>query len=128
MLIGTLPLAYLGWHYSLALKDLTRIYRNLVVFVYHFFSLPVLVKTFFAPWRRLGERYRPGSYPQAWLETLILNTIMRLVGIIARLALMVVGLVALGLAVVLGLLSYLVWLALPWLIAILFLTGLKLLF
>jgi hypothetical protein len=127
MSLATLPFAYLGWHYSIALRDFAIIAHNSLVFIYHFFSLPILLRTFFSPWRRLGESYKKGFYPGAWLETFILNVIMRLLGIFFRFWLVVFGLLALLVDVVLIILALLLWLVLPFAIIVLFVTGLNLL-
>jgi len=127
MPLVTLPFAYLGWHYTIALRDFAVIARNSLVFLYHFFSLPTLRRTFFSPWRRLGESYKKGFYPSAWLETFILNMIMRLFGIFFRFWLVLIGILALVADLVLVVLSLLFWLALPLVIASLFFAGLNLL-
>ena len=127
MPLATLPFAYLGWHYSIALKDLAVIARNSLVFIYHFFSLPILLQTFFSPWRRLGESYKKGFYPGAWLETFILNVIMRLFGIFFRFWLVLLGLLALLVDAILIILSLILWLILPFVIAVLFVAGINLL-
>lgn len=127
MPLATLPFAYLGWHYSIALKDFAVIARNSQVFLYHFFSLPILLRTFFSPWRRLGEGYKKGFYPGAWLETFILNLIMRLFGIFFRFWLVLLGFLALLVGLILIILSLVLWLILPFVIIVLFGAGLNLL-
>src|SRR3989338_4173067 len=127
MPLFAVPLAYLGWHYTLALRDLIGLARNFLAFVAHFFSLTILVKTFFSPWRRLDENYQKGFNPGAWLQTFILNTLMRLFGVFCRFWLILVGgliwLVTFGLAI----LAFLVWLILPAAIIVLIFTGFNLL-
>ena len=75
---------YFFWHYSLALAAWWRIYGNLLWFLYHFFSLPIIIRTLFAPWRRLAEPYPKGFNPAATAETLVVNGLMRLIGLIIR--------------------------------------------
>lgn len=127
MPLATLPFAYLGWHYSIALKDFVVIARNSLTFVYHFFSLPILLRTFFSPWRRLGESYKKGFYPGEWLQTFILNLIMRLFGIFLRFWLILFGFLVLVVDIFLILLFLILWLVLPFVIIILFVAGLNLL-
>ncbi len=123
MKFAILPLHYLWWHYTLALRDLTVVSGNLLWFIYRFFSLPSLVKTLFSPWRRLGEGYRRGFNPQAFLETLVVNTLMRIVGVIFRLVMIAVGLMALVVAILVGILFFIFWFLLPPLILILATAG-----
>lgn len=114
----SLPLFYIIWHYTGALKDFWRFFFTILWFLYHFFSLPILVRTFFAPWRRLKEHTR--GHP---LEDFIANTALRLVGIVMRSATIVAGVVALILAVVLLIAAFFVWLSLPLLVPMLLVFG-----
>ena len=127
MNLAVLPLAYLGWHYTLALRDLGQLSTNLLTFVYRFFSLPTLAKTFFAPWRRLGETYKKGFYPGAWLETFILNSLMRLFGIFFRTILIISGSVVWLAALLVAVFAWVGWLLLPLVVPVLFFSGLHLL-
>lgn len=104
---------YFVWHYSLALADLWHLTGNFCWFFYHFFSIPIVVRTLFAPWRRLGERYRRQLDPGALLGTFIVNTLMRLVGLVIRTVFLVVGLLVLFLTVIFSLMLFAVWLTLP---------------
>lgn len=125
MLVG---LAYLKWHYSRALKNLFLIWKDFVWFIWYFFSIGELARTLFAPWRRLNEEYQKGLAVGSWGETLIVNTLMRLVGAIFRLVLIAVGLVLLLLVIVLLLPALALWLALPAVLLSGFIQGLILIF
>ncbi len=83
---------YIVWHYSRAILDLVKIYGNLLWFIFNFFSIPLLFKTWFAPWRRLNENYP--SFFDGWefFSTLIINILMRLVGFFVRTVLLIIGL------------------------------------
>lgn len=119
---------YLLWHYSRAIKSLFQIWANFVWFLYHFFSLPVLVRTWIAPWRRLDESYGQAGKHDAWWETLIVNTLMRLVGFLMRSMVLIFGSLVLLVWIFLLPVLLLVWLILPPLTLGLFLTGLSLFF
>jgi hypothetical protein len=106
--------AYFTWHYSAALLSLFNIWRSLVWFTYHFFSVGLLLRTLFSPWRRLGEDYKKGSLDmESWFETLVVNSLMRVVGVIIRLVVVIVGLVCLALVSASLLPLAIIWLALP---------------
>lgn len=120
-------LAYFRWHYSRALKDLIQIWRNCLWFIGHFFSLGILVRTLFAPWRRLDEGYKKGLEPGAWLETLIVNLLMRAVGFLIRAVFISVGSLLALIAALSLVPAILLWLAAPFLVLGLFLSGLILL-
>lgn len=113
MFLLVLPLRYLWWHFTSAFRDIFFIYRSFLGFVYNFFSLPILATTLFSPWRRLAEEYPRGFNISGWLSTLIVNTLMRLVGFCVRLIMLAVGLFAWLMVLVLGLGFFVVWFFLP---------------
>ena len=122
MNIGTFIFRYFAWHYSRALTDLWRNSQNAVWFVYNFFSTRLLLRTFFAPWKRMDE-----DKTTAWFERLVINTMMRLFGMVCRASLLAVGFLALGLTIAFAGLFFLLWLFLPLLVLALFFKGLALL-
>lgn len=122
-----LPLNYLTWHYGRGLVDAVRVLRNLLWFLYHFFSLPILTATFFQPWRRLHENYSSILDTEDWVVTLIANALMRLFGMAMRLIMIVVGAMLLAVALIVASLLLLVWLAIPAVLLIMFGAALNLL-
>ncbi len=104
---------YLVWHYTRALADIFRLGRDFLWFFYHFFSIPIIARTLFAPWRRLGESYGHKLDPGAFLGTFIVNTLMRLVGFVIRIVFLVFGFGVLVLIFGLWILSLILWLVLP---------------
>ena len=115
--------SYLMWHYTSAIKDFLKVSGNFVWFFYHFFSIPVLVETFFSPFKRMGEQYKKGFDIGAFLGTFVVNTLMRIVGVISRTLVIGVGIVTIILVVTLSLALFGVWLILPALVPTLFLMG-----
>jgi hypothetical protein len=123
-----LPWHYLFWHYCLAWLDIGRLYYHFVVATARFFSLHILIRTWWSPWRRLGEAYPQRFSPNEFLAALLVNTLMRLVGVVIRSVLLVVGVAATVVVALLGLVAIVLWLLLPAIIAALLLVGLLLLF
>ena len=120
---------YLIWHYSIGLADLFRVFGNFLWFIWNFFSIPLLLKTLFSPWRRMSEdKKKQGLHPEEFFGNLLVNMIMRVVGIFARLIMILFGLVFLVLTAGLGMVAILIWLTLPVAIPFLFILGLKLIF
>lgn len=111
-LIGFMPY-YAVWHYSGALADIYRIWRNYLWFFYHFFSIPVLLKTLFVPWRRLQEEYKGGFNLESFFATIIVNIMMRFVGALVRLVFIIVGSIILAGVFFAGLAFMLVWITVP---------------
>ena len=111
---------YARWHYTEGIKDLFRNWKSFIAFVLHFFSLGLLVKTWFAPFGRLDDEYKREFDAEAFFETLVANTLMRLVGFVLRTFVIVMGLVVLLVVVVLGPITFVLWLLAPFIILSLF--------
>ena len=124
----TLITSYLYWHYTEALEDIWQHLKNFLWFVYHFFSLPLLFHTLFAPWKRMTEAYPHGLDMGGFLSALFINTMMRMIGLAMRALLILAGLFCLAVVFILGLGAFVLWLILPWFSIILLLSGLRLLF
>jgi len=119
---------YLWWHYSKAIREILELEKNFLWFFWHFFSIPLLARTLFSPFRRLSEGYKKGFDPWAILESLIVNSISRLVGFFLRAAVLLMGLlVEVVLTLALGP-ALLLWVLLPFVVVVLFAAGLGLIF
>lgn len=108
---------YFLWHYSMALVDWARAVSNLFWFLWHFFSVELLARSFFVPWKRLGESQ--GSF----IGRAIVGTAMRAIGVVARLALGALAAFAFVVAALASFGALLLWLALPFMIAFLLFIG-----
>ncbi len=114
---------YIIWHYGRALRDFANIWRNFLWFFWQVFSVPLLAATFFAPFHRLQERPRPGFHPDEMAQALVVNLLMRLVGMVTRAMLILVAFLMEFLVLVAGALLLLAWLLAPLLLALLFSLG-----
>ena len=106
-------LRYIVWHYSRAFEDIVRIGLNFLWFVYHYFSIPNLVKTLFSPWERLHEKYLSVFRFEDWLGALATNTIMRIVGAITRIFTIILGFICIALLFFLEIFFIVVWPLIP---------------
>lgn len=119
---------YLVWHYTRGVVELCRNWLNLVKFAVRFFSLPVLIETLFAPWKRLDEKKETGFHPGKSFESAILNAIMRLIGFGVRFATLLVGSLVVVFVAAMGPLAFVVWVTLPFILASAAAVGLALIF
>ena len=112
--VGLFLREYVFWHYGEALSDIFAVFKNLLRFGYHFFSLPLLVRTWLSPWYRMSENY--GS---DWTnfekigEAILGNTVMRLVGFVLRTIVIVIGVAFETVLVLFAALFFLAWIAFP---------------
>lgn len=104
---------YVKWHYGCGLKELTNISRNIYRFLFHLFSIKLLLKTWFSPWHRLHETYRGGLDPAGFLSSLIVNSLMRIVGFVSRTGILIIGSVCIFLSFFVSLVVFLVWIFFP---------------
>jgi len=108
-----LVLAYLKWHYGRGLKELFGVFGNFLWFVSNFFSFKLLLKTLFAPWKRLGESYGSIFDFENFASSFVINLLMRLVGFITKTIVIIVGAVAYVFTCLLLFLAIIFWILAP---------------
>jgi len=84
-------LGYTKWHYSRAIISLFITWKNLAIFLFEFFSIKSLFLKFFSPWKRKGEEHKKGSGLESWFESFVINTLMRIVGMMVRSVVILIG-------------------------------------
>lgn len=120
MKIGSLFLRYIGWHYSRALIEFWQNVKTLFWFAGHFFSIEILLKTFFQPWKRLNEEKGSAAGGlEDWFGRFVINTLMRFIGIVCRSSILFMAVISFLILAVSSVGLFLVWLALPFLILML---------
>lgn len=115
------------WHYTKAYKEIFILWKRSLWFVFHLFSISDLTRTLFLPWQQLGERYQGGFHLGKWLESLAVNMLMRLVGIIVRSFVIVIGLCITLIVCIAFVAVYILWTCVPFILVFLFITSLRLL-
>lgn len=118
---------YLFWHYGTGVALFFRLWGTSFWFMNRLFSVPLLLSTLFSPWRRMSED-RKGRGLEGFFSALIINTIMRLVGLVFRLCLLLAFVVSICVVLVLGAAAFVLWLLFPFAIVIAFISGIILIF
>jgi len=119
---------YFLWHYTIAFKNIWHIWMNIFWVTNRIFSLLLMFRTLFSPWKRIIETEGEKFDLEDWAERKVVNIMSRLVGAMVRLVLILIGLVSLMATLLLGIGWYVFWVMAPVVIAILFLSGVYLLF
>lgn len=115
---------YLVWHYSAAISDILYIWWNYLWFVNHLFSVPDVIGSLFAPFKRLQEdRGSLLLHPEQFFSGLVVNIIMRLVGFFLRTAIITAALLGFTIVIIGGLMFIALWMVLPVLLVDLILNG-----
>ena len=104
---------YLAWHYTRAWSDITHILVNFLQAVTHFFSMKLLLRTFFSPFHKIKAKYGGGLSVEDLAGTLVTNLLMRVVGMVLRTLLLVIGFAVFVIVLFCGLVFYFIWLVLP---------------
>lgn len=119
---------YFFWHYTDGTKEYLEIWRNYIKFFWRFFSVKLLLKTLFWPWRRDITRHGRGFDPQEFLQVAAFNLISRFMGALVKLVTVAFCFLTELLTVVLGAAFFAIWLFLPVVILAFLLLGIKSIF
>jgi len=106
-------LQWLSWQFLEMPRNILKAWGNFLKFGLNYFSVPLLIKTFFSPWRRYVWAYPKGFDIGKYLEVWFSNLISRILGAVLRFFLIIIGILAEILIVFGGLIFLLVWLILP---------------
>ena len=118
---------YLEWHFIEQTKAVLQAWHNYLYFNLNYFSVPLLVKTFFSPWRRYSYSYGRGFDLKRYIDAWTFNAFSRVMGMILRTFLIVFALIIEFFVFLAGLLLFFFWLFLPIILIIMIIHGLQIL-
>jgi len=116
------------WQFFDMPKAILKGWKNFLLFNLNYFSVPILLKTYFSHWRKY--RYSYGRIFEAWenIGTFIFNMMSRIIGAILRTVFIILGLFIEVLIILGGTVIFLGWLVLPFLLILGLIFGINLLF
>jgi len=121
-----LHIRYLIWHYVSGTGMAVRFWKEIFWFIEYFFSLRLLLRSLFSPWRALSEEKRFGGMDLSeYFSVVFVNIMMRIVGVVVRLFVIVAGFLSLAGASLLAAFSIILWIFLPVLLVALPILGAK---
>jgi len=109
-------ISWILWQFFEMPKFLFSVWNNYFLFATNIFSIPLLLKTFFSPWRKYNWSYPKGFDIKEFFNTFISNTFSRIIGAIMRTALIVVGILFQIFVAITGSIIFLAWLLFPFVI------------
>ncbi len=104
---------YFNWQFFDVPKKLIKAWKNFLLFNLNYFSIPLLIKTLFAPWRKYKMSYGRGFDVGRYFEALLSNLIFRILGAIIRIFLIIIGLFVEIFIIFGGIIIFFGWLVLP---------------
>jgi hypothetical protein len=107
---------WISWYLKDVSKNYFSAYKNFLKFGLNFFSTPLLLKSLFSPWKRIGTEFPKNFDIALILEAIFFNLFSRCFGAFFRTILIMVGLIFEVIIFVLGIVFYLLWLLSPILI------------
>lgn len=105
---------FLVWHYTKGFEFYITSWNSYFTWINHYFSLPTLLLTLFAPWKRLiVEDKSPGFNLTRFFENLMFNLISRVIGATVRFTLFWVGIILIIFTFLGGILGLGFWVLFP---------------
>ncbi len=115
---------YFIWHYTTAVKNLLQIWGNFLRFFWHFFSAPLLLSSYLAPWHGILTERKPGLAAEDIGKRVFDNTVSRVLGALMRSFILGAWLAVELFVIASGTLILVGWLFMPLIIFISFFYGL----
>jgi len=104
------------WYFFEVPKNIISGWRNFLWFGFNYFSIPLLLKTLFSPWKRYSWSYGRGFDIARYFNVFVSNLISRFLGAAMRIVLISVGIIFEIFIFFLGLIIFLGWFLLPFLL------------
>jgi hypothetical protein len=101
------------WEFFEIPGNILKNWGNFLRFNLNYFSVPLLLKTFFSPWRRYKWFYPRGLKIGRYLEVFFSNLLSRFLGAIIRFSLIIIGLLTEIFVILGGIILFFGWLILP---------------
>jgi len=114
------------WQFQDVPKEILNGWKNFLIFGLNYFSIPILLKTFFSPWRKYSYPYK--KIFEVWenIEIFVFNSMSRIIGAVVRFFVILIGLITEILIFLLGLVVFIAWFLLPIFLLLGLLFGIKL--
>lgn len=116
------------WHFFDVPKSILTAWNNFLLFNLNYFSIPLLLRTYFSHWRRYSYSYEKVFEFWKNIEIFVFNMMSRIIGAILRTFFIVIGALVEIIIIIIGSIILLTWLVLPFLLIFGLVFGIKLLF
>ena len=104
---------YLKWYFIDRIRVILSAWKNFLRFYFNYFSIPILFRTLFSPWKRISEPYGKKFDPWHYIEAFVMNVMSRTIGAIIRICFLVVGIFFQIIVFLSGLVFLVFWIIAP---------------
>jgi len=104
---------FFAWYFKDVPKSILGIWRNFILFVSNYFSIILLLKTLFSPWKRISESYGRGFDFGKFISAFTLNFFSRIIGLCIRTVVIFCGILAEFFVLIIGAVFFVFWFILP---------------
>ena len=118
---------WLSWHFLEVPLNILKAWKNFLLFNLNYFSISLLLRTFFSPWRRYQFSYGRGFDFGRYLEAFASNLIFRIIGAFLRSFLIIIGILVEIAIFFAGIFILISWLASPVFLIAALIFGIKIL-
>lgn len=125
-MVVTIFFRYAAWHYLRAPGLLVGVWKNLLWYLGHVFSVDSLWRSLFAPWHRIVATSTKKWDLEDIASAMLANFISRIIGAVMRLFLIIIGRTLQLAWILFGVVFYISWFILPLLLVLTFCYGLML--
>jgi len=111
-------ITWILWHFVEMPNFLFAVWKNYFLFALNYFSAPVLLKTFFAPWKKYNWQYPKNFDISLYAQTFVSNTFSRFLGALMRIVLLIIGVLFQLFVVIAGFFVLFAWIMIPFIVLI----------
>lgn len=105
---------FFSWHIEQATRDILEVWSGGMAFLWTFFSVITLLKTLLSPWRKdITLRNWRGFHITKSLKLFFDNIFSRMIGLLVRMVVIAIGIVAMAVAGMVGIVSLFFWIGAP---------------
>ena len=126
-MMDNLLISAFSWYFFERPRSIIMVWKTILLFNLNYFSVPILIKTYFSPWRKYRSSYSGTFEFGKNIESFVFNSMSRIIGAILRTFFILLGIITGLLILLLGLVLVVLWFLSPVLIIAIFIFGIKLL-
>lgn len=105
-------MGFFSWWYGVGYKERFLLVRERLASTLDYFSIGLLLKTLFAPYKQISAGKVRGPLPvilRAWVD----RSISRIIGAIVRIIVLVMGIIVITAVIAIGIITLLLWAIVP---------------